>query len=276
MSACGGLAFGGQFDLDHHFPLLDFSSHRAKLEFDPEWRTRLFRNDGKLKFTDVTDAAGIDIQAFGFGGAGCDYDGDGFDDLYICTWGRNYLLHNRGDGTFEDVTEAAGVLGDVKDMSTSCAWGDLNGDGIHDLYVANYIDQHQQIDQYRNNKPEPTPARNCLWRGYEVYCGPPGLKGQPDRLYFGRADGTFEEVSGRLKMGDGAAQIARYGFQPLMSDVDADGDLDIYVANDTQSNFLWINDGSGNFRERGVEVGDGRAIRHPVPIGRQALTLDRR
>ena len=102
------------------------------------------------------------------------------------------------------------------------------------------------------------PARNCDWRKYKVYCGPPGLVGQPDRLYLGNGDGTFREVGEeRLRTGDGGQQPARYGFQPIFTDVDNDGDLDIYVANDTQDNFLWINDGKAQFTEMAVEAGVG-------------------
>ncbi len=221
----------------------------GELEYTDDARTRLFRNDGGMKFTEVTQEAGIDIRAFGFGGASCDYDADGHTDFYVCCWGRNFLMRNRGDGTFEDVTAKAGLLGAEWDMSTACAWGDVNGDGVQDVYVVNYLDQWTVINDFR---AEGRPGRSAEWRGFKVYVGPPGLPGQVDRLYLGNGDGTFREVT---ETNLGPQEPERFGFQSVMTDVDNDGDLDIYVANDTQSNYLWINDGKGVFVDRGVEAG---------------------
>lgn len=221
---------------------------KGKLEYDDAWRTRLFRNDGNLKFTDVTKEAGIDIQAFGFGGASCDYDADGHPDLFVACWGRNFLLRNKGDGTFEEVAEQAGVVGGERDMSTAAAWGDVNGDGIHDLYVANYSDQWSLIEEYVANG---TPGRSAKWRGFDVYVGPSGIPAQADRLYLGNGDGTFRDVT-ETHLPQPAPAFA---FQPVMFDADDDGDLDVFVANDTMSNFFWLNDGNGVFVERGRETG---------------------
>ncbi len=252
VSGMGGGSIAFDYDVDGDWDLLvvdgTMLTAEGVLEYSDEMRTRLYRNDGGMKFTEVTKEAGIDVKAFGFGGASCDYDADGFPDVYICTWGRNILLRNKGDGTFEDVTETAGVVGDPIDMSTSCAWGDVNGDGIHDLYVANYIDQFAFIEYCKQNG---LPGRHGRWRGFAVYAGPPGLEPQADRLYLGKGDGTFEEVS-ETHLTD---QSLRYAFTPVMTDVDNDGDLDIYVANDTMRNTLWVNDGKGVFVDRGLESG---------------------
>ena len=221
----------------------------GELEFDDAARTRLYRNDGDMQFVDVTRAAGIDLQCFGFGGAACDYDADGDADVYVCAWGRNTLLRNNGDGTFTDVAEAAGLVGDEEDMSTSCAWGDVDGDGVHDLYVANYIDQWKQIREYQADGR--VGGLHCDWRGFKVYCGPPGLTAQKDRLYLGNEDGTFREVTGTHL----TKQKERYAFQPVMTDINGDGHLDIYVANDTQNNTLWVNDGTGVFKDLALEAG---------------------
>jgi len=273
------LDYDADGDMDLCFVDGTMITEKGVMEYDPEWRTRLFRNDGGMKFTDVTEEAGIDIQAFGFGGASCDYDADGFPDIHISAWGRNYLLHNNGDGTFEDVTAAAGVLGDPRDMSTACAWGDLDGDGIHDLYVSNYLDQWWQIEKYREDYTEAElHGRRCDWRGYMVYCGPLGLPAQADRLYLGNGDGTFREVGEeRLRRGDGSVQDNRCGFTPVMTDVDNDGDLDIYVANDTQSNFLWVNDGKGHFVDMGLEAGVAmnRDVIDQAGMGVDAADLNR-
>ncbi len=258
VSGMGGGTIALDYDRDGDMDLLivdgTMLTSEGVLEYDDDWRTKLYRNDGGMRFTDVTKEAGIDIQAFGFGGAACDYDADGDADVFVATWGKNYFLRNNGDGTFEDIAEAAGLVGGDEDMSTACAWGDLNGDGIHDLYVANYIDQWKQIREHEpGGSHAGQPARYCKWRGFNVYCGPPGRTPQLDRLYFGRADGTFKEVS-ETHLVD---QRVRFGFQPVMTDVDNDGDLDIYVAYDTQENELWLNDGTGRLVEKGLEAGVG-------------------
>src|SRR6185436_9363443 len=102
------------------------------------------------------------------------------------------LMRNRGDGTFEDVTAKAGVLGGDDDMSTACCWGDVDGDGVPDLYVVNYCDQRAFIEQCR---AQHVPGRHSRWRGALVYTGPKTLRGQVDRLYLGNGDGTFREAT---------------------------------------------------------------------------------
>jgi hypothetical protein len=249
---------GGTIVLDYDqdgwmdFVLVDGTmlTEDGELQYSDDARTRLYHNDGGMHFTDVTAKSGIDLKAFGFGGASCDYDGDGFPDFFVCCWGGNHLFHNRGDGTFEDVTEKAGLRGPPEDMSTACCWGDVNGDGIPDLYVANYLDQRKVIDAFKQDGRKG--GRWAVWRTFQVYVGPQGLPAQKDRLYFGQPDGTFKEVTDTNL---GPQSPPRYGFQPVMTDVDNDGDLDIYVANDTEPNYLWINDGHGKFVERGVEAG---------------------
>lgn len=252
VSGMGGGSIVLDYDVDGDMDLFvvdgTMLTAEGKLEYDDAWRSRLFRNDGDLSFTEVTKEAGIDIQAFGFGGASADYDADGYPDLYVCCWGRNFLLRNRGDGTFEDVTEAAGLLGDERDMSTACAWGDVNGDGVLDLYVANYADQWALIEDYT---AKGIPGRSAKWRDFDVYVGPTGLVRQPDRLYFGSAEGVFRDVTETNLPQPNPS----FGFQPVMFDADLDGDLDVFVANDTLSNFFWLNDGTGRFEERGREVG---------------------
>jgi hypothetical protein len=249
---------GGTIVLDYDqdgwmdFVLVDGTmlTEDGDLQYSDDARTRVYHNDGGMRFTDVTAKSGIDLKAFGFGGASCDYDADGKPDFFVCCWGGNHLFHNRGDGTFEDVTEKAGLRGPPEDMSTACCWGDVNGDGIPDLYVANYLDQRKVIEAFKIDGRKG--GRWADWRGFKVYVGPHGLPAQKDRLYFGQADGTFKEVTDTNL---GPQSPPRYGFQPVMTDVDNDGDLDIYVANDTEPNYLWINDGHGKFVERGVEAG---------------------
>jgi hypothetical protein len=212
----------------------------------PDARTRLFRNEGGMKFTDVTAAAGIDVTGVGYGGAAADYDGDGDPDVYLCLLGSNVLLRNDG-GKFTDVTAAAGVGGPESDMSTACCFGDFDGDGRLDLYVANYCDMRAYMAGIKKSGRKP---RSCPWRGFDVYCGPGGLPFQMDRLFLQTAPGRFLDASDRLHR-----QEPRPAFQPVAADFDLDGDLDIFVSNDTLPNTLWVNDGAGNFRDEGVVAG---------------------
>jgi hypothetical protein len=254
VSGMGGGTIVLDYDQDGRmdFVLVDGTmlTEEGELRYDDEARTRLYRNEGGMRFTDVTAKAGIDLKAFGFGGAACDYDADGFPDFYVCCWGPSHLFRNRGDGTFEDVTAKSGVSGASDDMATSCCFGDVDGDGIVDLYVAIYLDQRKVIEAFKVDGKKG--GRWAIWRGFRVYVGPQGLPAQKDRLYLGKADGTFTEVTDTHL---GPQSPPRYGFQPMMSDLDNDGDLDIYVANDTEPNYLWLNDGRGKFAERGVETG---------------------
>jgi hypothetical protein len=242
--AMGGGVIAIDYNNDGLMDLFTVDGNLLDAEPTPEARSRMFRNDGGFKFTEVTREVGIDITGFGNGGAAADYDGDGFADLYVCLLGRNYLYRNRGNGTFEDVTVATGVGGPEADMSTAASFGDFDGDGRLDLYVSNYIDMHATI---RDMKALNRIGRSCEWRGFKVYCGPQTLPFQNDRLFLQTKKGVFEDASARLK-----DQIARPGFQSVAVDFDQDGDLDIYVANDTTENTLWMNDGKGNFVDEGL------------------------
>jgi hypothetical protein len=253
VSGMGGGTIVLDYDQDGRMDLVvvdgTMLTEQGELQYDDEWRTRVYHNDGGMKFTEVTKKCGVDLKAFGFGGASCDYDADGRPDFYVNCWGPSYLYRNRGDGTFEEVAAKAGLSNQPDDMSTSCCWGDVNGDGFPDVYVANYCDQRAVIDDYI--KRQGKPGRSAIWRGFKVYAGPTGLPAQKDRLYFANGDGTFREVTETNLPG----LKPSYGFQPIMSDLDNDGDLDIYVCNDTENNYLWLNDGKGGFVERGVEAG---------------------
>ena len=205
---------------------------------------RLYRNDlnaaGKLKFTDVTAASGLAKIAtgYGMGVATGDVDNDGFTDLYVTNYGANQLLKNQGDGTFRDVTKAAGV-GDPA-WSTSASFFDFDRDGWLDLFVTNYV----VFDVDRN--PEcfaPSSRRD--------YCGPSAFPGVADRLWRNRGDGTFEDVSVRARV---AAEKGA-GLGVVAADFDGDGWQDLYVANDGEANHLWLNQGDGTFRDEALLAG---------------------
>jgi hypothetical protein len=197
--------------------------------------SRLYRNDGNWRFTDVTAQAGVGHAGWGMGCCVGDFDNDGHEDLYVTGWGASVLYHNNGDGTFTDVTKQAGV-GNDGHWGAGCAFGDLDGDGDLDLYVANYV--------LFDPAHPPNGGKLCLYKGVEVYCGPQGLPGDPDRLF--RNDGPggdgvhrFTDVSRQAGIDAGAF----YGLGVVMADLDGDGDLDIYVANDSHPNLLYRNDG---------------------------------
>ncbi len=215
---------------------------------------RLFRNDlhtapdGRtvLRFRDVTASSGIDARGYGMGVAAGDYDNDGFVDLYVCNYGPNQLWRNNGDGTFSDRTRESGTAEDR--WSVSASFVDYDGDGWLDLMVVNYLDYAPERDKL------------CLSeRGEPDYCHPLHYPPLPSRLFRNRGDGTFEDVSASSGIGAKASN----GLGVVASDLDADGRVDLYVANDTMGNHLWLNRGDGTFAEEAMAAGcalsgDGR------------------
>ena len=192
---------------------------------------RLWENLGQLRFRDVTADAGITMTRWGIGVAVGDYDGNGFDDLYITCHGPNVLLRNLGNGRFEDVSAAAGV--DDKRWGTACAFGDVDRDGDLDLYVSNYLEFDMQ------NPPDPSE-----FFGMQVFAGPTGLPPQMDVLYENLGDGTFRDITQESRCAEAAPS---YGLGVVMLDFDDDGWMDIYVGNDSMANFLFVNQGDGTF-----------------------------
>lgn len=210
----------------------------------PGWKpgNRLFRNmlseTGKLKFEDVTEKAGVGNLGYAMGVAVGDYDNDGYQDLYVTNFGQNALYHNNGDGTFTDVTEQAGV-GDPR-WSTSAAWVDYNGDGLLDLFVCDYVDF-----TVRGNKQCYSPS------GEPDYCSPIAYHAIPSRLFRNLGNGKFVDVT----ESSGIATSYEPGLGVICMDFNGDGLIDIYVANDTAANRLWINQGNGTFKESGLDMG---------------------
>ena len=184
---------------------------------------RLYRNDDGA-FTDITDKASVGNTGYGLGCCVGDYNNDGFTDLYVTNYGPNVLYRNNGDGTFTDVADTAGVDGDQ--FSSGCAFVDVDADGYLDLYVVNYV----QFD------PDTNPE--CTRQGIPTYCTPEALPGVADVFYRNNGDGTFTDVSERSGVGatDGK------GLGVVCGDIDNDGDIDIFVANDTTPNFLYRNE----------------------------------
>ena len=202
----------------------------------------LYHNDGG-RFTDVTESAGLRTRGWGMGTCVADYDNDGHSDVYVTAYGPNVLFHNNGNGTFSDVTSAARV-GDAR-WGTGCAFGDYDRDGDVDLYVANYLTFDVKTVRPRGSNDL------CRYMSADVFCGPIGLPGEPDVLYRNNGDGTFTDVT----LAAGIKDSGYYGFGVLFADYDNDGWPDIYVANDSQPNFLFHNKRNGTFAEIGLLSG---------------------
>ncbi len=204
-------------------------------------RDRLYRNEGQGKFTDITSAAGVGSTRYGIGCCAGDWDNDGDLDLYVTQLDRNTLYRNNGNGTFTDVTDAAGV--GAGGFSSAAAFADYNGDGLLDLYVCRYV-------RWTPERDVPCTANDGT-REVRVYCRPSVYPALPDILYRNNGDGTFTDVTRQA----GLSVTPGRGLGCLWSDVDADGDPDLFVANDMTANFLFINQGNGTFREEGLERG---------------------
>ena len=205
---------------------------------------RLYRNNGNRTFSDVSTEAGVDFRGWSMGVSVADYDADGDEDLYLTNFGPNVLYRNNGDGTFADVTQLAGT-GDAR-YSTSSGWADYDADGDLDLFVVNYVEL--DIEKL----PAFGQGRYCIYQAIQVLCGPNGLKGAGDSLYRNNGDGTFTDVSEKARVAD---LRGYYGMGAVWGDFDNDGDADLYVANDTNPNYLYWNQGDGTFREAGLLSG---------------------
>ena len=210
---------------------------------EPGEPNRLFRNDGGFEFTDVTELSGLGDRGFGQGVAIADVDNDGDEDVYVTNYGANVLYRNHGDGTFSLWT--AGV--EDERWGTSAAFGDIDNDGNVDLYVCNYL----AFD--RGLLDRAIPRRFCEYRGLEVQCGPRGFGFVSGILYRNHGDGTFEDWTERA----GVENRETYQLGVIFSDLDLDGDSDLYVATDTTLNLLFENRGDGTFEDRSLLLGAG-------------------
>ena len=204
----------------------------------PPLRNALYRNNRDGTFTDVTDKAGVGGGGYGQGVAVGDYDGDGFPDLYVTQYGRSILYHNNGDGTFSDVTEKAGVA--APGWSSSAVWFDYDNDGRLDLFVCQFV-------EFSKEKSKDCRAGEDAKRGY---CIPHLYKPTASWLFHNNGDGTFTDVSKPT----GIASSLGKAWGVVAADLNNNGRMDLFVANDTVPNFLFMNRG-GRFEEIGEQAG---------------------
>lgn len=198
----------------------------------------LYQNNQDGTFTDVTEAAELDIPVYGMGVAVADYDNDGDNDIYLSCLNADKLFQNQGDGTFSDVTESAGI--DNPGFGTSCAWFDYNLDGHLDIYVANYVEWTIETDIF------------CTLDGKnKSYCTPESYTGQASKLFQNKGDGTFLDVSRIAGISDPTSK----SLGVCIIDYNQDGLPDIFEANDTQPNKLYQNNGDGTYIEVGMLAG---------------------
>ena len=221
------------FDNDGWMDIYLVNSGKSDLYTPPHpLQNALYRNNRDGTFTDVTNKAGVSGGGYGMGVAAGDFDNDGYPDIYVTQYGQNILYHNNRDGTFTDVTAKAGVA--APGWSSSAVWFDYDNDGLLDLFVCQFADFDPAIDCKDAD-------------GVRHYCNPRVYKPRPSLLFHNNGDGTFTDVS----KSTGISAHAGKACGAVASDVNNDGKLDLFVANDTVANFLYLNRGK-RFEEAGL------------------------
>jgi enediyne biosynthesis protein E4 len=233
-----GCAF---FDYDNDGWMDIYLVNSGRCDFfqpNPPLRNALYHNNRDGTFTDVTEKAGVAGGGYGQGVAVGDYDGDGFPDLYVTQYGRSILFHNNGDGTFSDVTEKAGVA--APGWASSAVWFDYDNDGRLDLFVCQFV----AFDHTKN--------KICGLEddGRRHYCIPHLFQSTSSWLFHNNGDGIFTDVS----KSSGIAEQLGKAWGVVATDINNDGNMDLFVANDTVRNFLFLNRGNGKFEEIGEQA----------------------
>ena len=219
----------------------------------------LYRNNGDGTYTDVSAQAGLTADLFGHGVAVGDYDGDGYEDIFITGYGKCVLYHNNGDGTFTDVTAASGIA--APQWGTSALWFDYDNDGKLDLFVGEFADYSSlrvcsAAESYGGAMKGPDQQQ-------AYYCNPKLFKPMPSHLYRNLGNGKFADVS--ASTGIGLQPGKAWGV--VATDINGDGFLDLFVSNDIMPNYLWVNRGGKKFEEMGVESGIGYSNEGAVRSG---------
>jgi len=207
----------------------------------PPLRNALYHNNRDGTFTDVTEKAGVGGGGYGMGVAVGDYDADGWPDLYVTQYERSILYHNNHDGTFTDVTEQAGVA--ARGWASSAVWFDYDNDGRLDLFVCRFVDFDKSKNKFCGNHDT----------GERYYCIPRVYNPMPSWLFHNNGDGTFTDASSQ----SGVSKSPGKAWGVVAGDINNDGWMDLFVANDTVQNFLFVNRGKGNFEEIALPAGVG-------------------
>ncbi len=238
-----GCAF---FDYDNDGWMDIYLVNSGKCDFfdpSPPLRNALYRNNHDGTFTDVTEKAGVLGGGYGMGVAVGDYDRDGFPDLFVSQYGRSILYHNNGDGTFTDVTAKAGVA--APGWASSAVWFDYDNDGRLDLFVCRFVD-FTKLTHHACHAPN-SPAL----AGLNEYCYPRIFNPMPSWLFHNNGDGTFTDVSQQMGIRDNPGK----SWGVVATDINNDGFLDLFVANDTTANFVFANRKGKRFEEIGFTAG---------------------
>ena len=259
----GGVAV---FDYDNDGDLDIYFTNGADIETleksSPKYWNRLFANDGKGTFSDVTEKSGLAGIGYDTGVAIGDYDNDGDKDVFLAGVHRYSLYRNNGDGTFTDTTKAAGMAEPDAQYgplwAVGAAWLDVNNDGLLDLFVVNYFIWNIETE------------RNCIYKGMNEYCHPDMYDELPNRLYLNKGDGVFTDISAE----SGIRDYPGKGMGAGIADFDLDGLIDIFVTNDKQFNFLFHNLGEGKFEEIAFEAGVALPLHGRFVSGMGADTRD--
>jgi enediyne biosynthesis protein E4 len=212
----------------------DWPGHKRKTSM-----LKLYRNNRNGTFSDVTKTAGLDVEMYGMGVAVGDFNNDGFPDLLVTAVGQNRLFRNTGKGSFIDITRTSGLAGRSA-FSTSALWFDFDRDGLLDLFVCNYVRWSIDHDVWCSNDGK-----------QKSYCTPEAYRGDTCWLFRNRGNGSFEDVTASSGLFDTSSK----SLGAAILDVDNDGWLDLFIANDTQPNKLYRNQRNGTFKEIGVESG---------------------
>ena len=209
--------------------------------FRPETdlRNALYRNNRDGTFTDVTEMAGLAGGEFGMGVSAADYDRDGDTDLYVTAYGRNQLFSNQGNGTFLEIAERSGVA--AKGWFTDAVWFDYDNDSNLDLFVSGFVSYSKEESRYCGDNEA----------GRRHYCIPRSFRPTTCLLFRNNGDGTFRDVSAE----SGIASVGSKAFGAVATDINRDGWQDLFVANDTVQNFLFVNQRDGTFVEEGLLLG---------------------
>jgi hypothetical protein len=243
-SMSGGVALF-DFDNDGLLDIYFIDSLTVETAKNPKAaRSALYRNLGNWKFADVTDKAGIGHPGWGMGVCGADVDADGWQDLFVTAIGGTRFYRNNRDGSFSDLTAQAGLA--IPGWTAGCGFADYDNDGDLDLFVSRYV----KVDL--DNLPKFGRDKTCEYRGIAVQCGPRGLPGESDFLFNNDGTGRFTDVSEKAGVADPRGY---FGLGIAWFDYNDDGWMDLYVANDSNGNFLYLNQKDGTFKDVGFLQG---------------------